>query len=268
MGFDARDAIREADAQRLLHELDGQRALREVSQGLRMNYDVQQHQKMLRDINVRTAEMVRRSVLPSLADFNVRTAAMLRRSVSPPLADFSSHVLRQTSTFAIRDLSYSVAQAFKIHGLVSGYSAEWRLQIVQSIRTPAIQSLLKSAAAFGPIVVSPDFADDAPFDYWPDLQWLFPDTTTEPGDTIDVEELWEEVVAFAQGIAHHHRAKVLLSVISNGTRFLIRVSRHPAGAQAIGGGIGGGIGFAIGGPDGAVIGGATGPIIAYVLTRH
>jgi hypothetical protein len=179
-----------------------------------------------------------------------------------------SDVLKHAGMFGNLGLSSSVAQAFKVHGIASAYSRGWRLQIVQSMRTPAIQSVLKTATAFGPIVVSPDFADDAPFDYWPDLQWLIPDTTTEPGDTIDVEELWEEVVAFAQGIAHHHRVKVLLSVIGNGTRFLIRVSGHPAGAQAIGGGIGGGIGFAIGGPDGAVIGGATGPIISYVLTRY
>jgi hypothetical protein len=138
---------------------------------------------------------------------------------------------------------------------------------VQSIRTPALQSLLKTTTAFGPIVVTPEFEDDTPFDYWPDLQWLLPETTTEPGDAIDVEELWAEVVAIARGIAHHHRTTVLLSVMGNGTRFLIRICKHPVAAEAIGGGIGGSIAFAIGGPVGAAIGGASGPIIAYVIMR-
>ena len=55
--------------------------------------------------------------------------------------------------------------------------------------------------------------------------------------------------------------------MSNGTRFLIRVCKHPVTAEAIGGGIGGSIGFAIGAPVGAVIGGASGPLLAYVITR-
>jgi hypothetical protein len=126
---------------------------------------------------------------------------------------------------------------------------------------------LKTTTAFGPIVVTPDFDDDASFDYWPDLQWLFPDTTTEPEDAIDAEEVWAEVVAIAQGIAHHHRTKVLLSVMGNGKRFLIRICKHPVATEAIGGGVGGSIGFAIGGSVGAAIGGASGPIIAYVIRR-
>ena len=139
---------------------------------------------------------------------------------------------------------------------------------MRSIRTPALQSFLKSATSFGPIVISPDYEDDEPFDYHPDLQgWRIPETATKSGEVLDDEELWTAVVAWAQGIAVHHRTKVLLSVMGNGGGFLIRVCKHPVGGQAIGNGIGGGIGFAIGGLDGAVIGAAAGPIIAYVLKR-
>lgn len=292
MGFDASQFGLDPAARRFLQD---------SSYFLSVNDALRQHQNVLREIvgierirrsvqisaarvagDVRSVEMVRRSVSAPLAQINenFRASRVISESVRRGLPGFSgnlaglsyharmqSEALRYGRMFGNLGLSNSIAQAFKAQGLTSAYGAEWRLQIVQSIRTSALQSLLKTAAAFGPIVVTPDFEDDAPFDYWPDLQWLFPDTTTEPGDATDVEELWAEVVAIAQGIAHHHRTKVLLSVMGNGTRFLIRVCKHPVTAEALGGGIGGSIGFAIGGPVGAMIGGASGPIIAYVITR-
>jgi hypothetical protein len=37
---------------------------------------------------------------------------------------------------------------------------------------------MKAATTFGPIVVSPDYEDDAPFDFHPDVQgWLLPETS-------------------------------------------------------------------------------------------
>src|SRR5215207_1902041 len=37
---------------------------------------------------------------------------------------------------------------------------------------------MKAATTFRPIVVSPDYEDDAPFDYHPDVQgWLLPETS-------------------------------------------------------------------------------------------
>jgi len=84
---------------------------------------------------------------------------------------------------------------------------------VQPICTSALWSTLKAATTFGPIVVSPDYEDDAPFDYHPNLEWLLPETATVSGDTLDDEELWAVMVAIAQGIAHHHRTEALLRVI-------------------------------------------------------
>jgi hypothetical protein len=65
----------------------------------------------------------------------------------------------------------------------------WNLQRVQAVLTPVTRSILKATTTFGPIVVTPDYEDDIPFDYQPDLQWLLPDTTTATEDSIDVEEL-------------------------------------------------------------------------------
>jgi hypothetical protein len=140
-------------------------------------------------------------------------------------ARMQSDVLKQVRMPGYLGLSRSIAQAFKSHGLDSAYSAAWSLRHVQSFRTPALQSMLKTATTFGPIVVSPDY-EDAPFDYHPNLQgWLIPETATESGDAIDVEELWAEVVAFAVGIAQHHHSKVLLRVMrEDGRSFLIQVA--------------------------------------------
>jgi hypothetical protein len=245
--LDGQRVMPEVDAHRLRHALDGQRALREASRGVAMDYDllrrkmmpeVIRNERMLRSVqvsaariagdvrtaemvrrsvstplanfNVRIAETVRRSVSAPLADFNLRAAEMVRRSVSAPLADFSSHVLRQTSTFAIRDLGYSIAQAFEAQDIASAYSEGWRLRVMPYTRTSALQSILRVTSTFGPIVVPPDYDYEAPFDYHPDLQgWRIPETATESGEAIDVEELWAAVVAWAQGIAVHHRTEVL-----------------------------------------------------------
>jgi hypothetical protein len=105
---------------------------------------------------------------------------------------------------------------------------------VQSFRTPALQSLLKSATTFGPIVISPD-AGDAPFDYHPDLQgWLIPETATESGDAIDVEELIKEAYAYAVGIARHHRTRTLLTIVGKHvSAFMIRVAENAVGGLIV-----------------------------------
>jgi hypothetical protein len=141
-----------------------------------------------------------------------------------------SDVLRQVRTLGYPSLSSSLAQAFKSYGLDSAYSAAWSLRRVQSFRTPALESMLKTATTFGPIVVSPNY-EDAPFDYHPSLQgWLMPETATESGDAIDVEKLWAVVVAFAVGIAQHHHSKVLLRVMrEDGRGFLIQVASTVVG---------------------------------------
>jgi hypothetical protein len=214
--------------------LDGQRVLREVSRDLRITYDLQPHQKVLREINVRTAEMVRRSVSASFANFNVRTAEMVKRSVSAPLRDLRYHVLRQTSTFAIRDLSHSIAQAFEAQDIASHYSDSWGLYRAPSFRTSAQRSFPKSSPTFGPIMISPEDRE-APFDYHPKLQgWIIPETATNSRvAAIDVEELVNVVFAYALGIAQHHRTRVLLTVVGkHGGTFLIRAAENTAGGTA------------------------------------
>jgi hypothetical protein len=183
-------------------------------------------------------------------------------------ARMQSDMMKQPKMLGYLGLSRSIAQVFKSQGLDSTYSAAWSLRRVQSFRTPALQSILKATTTFGPILVTPD-EEDAPFDYHPDLQgWLIPETGTESEDVIDVEELWAEVVAFAVGIAQHHHTEVLLSAIGNGHRFLIRVSKHPTIASAIGSGAGTAIGIEIGGDVGTIIGSITAPFIAYWLMRR
>jgi hypothetical protein len=233
--------------------------------------------------DARIAEMGRTIAYTSLTRVRdtLRTSNVLDESMrrvlpglSRNLADLSyyaltqSDVLKQARTLAYLGLSSSIAQAFEVHGFDSASIAAWSLRSVQSIRTSALPPILRAATTFGPIVVSPDYEDDAPFDYHPDLGRLLPETATNSGGATEVQELWVEVVAFAQGIANHHRTKVFLSVMTNGTRFVIRVSKHPAAAGAIGGGISAQIGFEIGGAAGATIAGVTGPLITYLLTRR
>lgn len=97
---------------------------------------------------------------------------------------------------------------------------------MQLIRTSALLSTLKAATTLGPIVISPDYEDDAPSDYHPDLQgWLLPETATESGDAIDVEELRIQMVAIVVSIARHHRTKALIRGLGkDGRTLLIQVA--------------------------------------------
>jgi hypothetical protein len=268
MGFDASEVGRDPDAERLLRS----------SYSPSMNYEVRRLQEMLRSSGIDrrlasfqgsiahgVAQSVARSVTPNVAQSVARSVApSLARSVTPSMA----RSIESLRSAAMSSLSSSIAQAFEVHGFDSASIAAWSLRSVQSIRTSALPPILRAATTFGPIVVSPDYEDDAPFDYHPDLGRLLPETATNSGGATEVQELWVEVVAFAQGIANHHRTKVFLSVMTNGTRFVIRVSKHPAAAGAIGGGISAQIGFEIGGAAGATIAGVTGPLITYLLTRR
>jgi hypothetical protein len=264
MGFDASEVGRDPDAERLLLS----------SYSPSMNYEVRRLQEMLRSSGIdrrlasfqgSIAQSVARSVAPNLARSMAQSIAQsVARSVTPSMA----RSIESLRSAAMSSLSSSIMQSFEVHGFDSASIAAWSLRSVQSIRTSALPPILRAATTFGPIVVSPDYEDDAPFDYHPDLGRLLPETATNSGGATEVQELWAEVVAFAQGIANHHRTKVFLSVMTNGTRFVIRVSKHPAAAGAIGGGISAQIGFEIGGAAGATIAGVTGPLITYLLTRR
>ena len=87
--------------------------------------------------------------------------------------------------------SSTLAQAFEAHGLESAHSAGVDpARRLQSLHTFPPRSVLNAATTFGPIVVSPDYEDDAPFDYHPDLGRLLPETATNTGGATEVEELW------------------------------------------------------------------------------
>jgi hypothetical protein len=248
MGFDASEVGRDPDAERLLRS----------SYSPSMNYEVRRLQEMLRSSGIDRR----------LASFQGSIAHGVAQSVARSVTPSMARSIESLRSAAMSSLSSSIAQAFEVHGFDSASIAAWSLRSVQSIRTSALPPILRAATTFGPIVVSPDYEDDAPFDYHPDLGRLLPETATNSGGATEVQELWVEVVAFAQGIANHHRTKVFLSVMTNGTRFVIRVSKHPAAAGAIGGGISAQIGFEIGGAAGATIAGVTGPLITYLLTRR
>ena len=239
MGFDASEVGRDPDAERLLRS----------SYSPSMNYEVRRLQKMLRSIridpmppslqgsmvpiigDVRSAEMIRRTgVNLSLAVF----PETVRRGVPGLSGNFTglsnyprmqSDVLKQGRMFGNLALSGSIAQAFKLQWISSAHSSAWSLHRVPSVRTPALQSLLKSVMTIGPIVISPD-DEDVPLAYQPDLQgWLIPETATDMKDDIDVEELRIQMVATVVRIARDHRTKALIRGLGkDGRTLLIQVA--------------------------------------------
>jgi hypothetical protein len=297
------------DASEVMREVDGQRILRESAQGLAMNYDLQQRRKMLRSFSgidrmlrsfggidqiareisgvdrrqLAVQGSIARSTVEGLRSAvghsaGVYTSLEKAREILRPYSHLhlQSNVLGQGRMLASLGLSISVAQAFEAHGIASAYSEGWRLQFMRSIRTPALQSILNATTTFGPVVVPPDY-NEAPLDYQPDLRWLLPETATESGEPIDVEEWWAAVVAWAQGLAVYHRTEVLLSVMGNGSRFLIRVCKHPAVQATASGTVAGAIGGTAGGVvsgdvatdaiSNSVSGGAV-ALITYLLSRR
>jgi hypothetical protein len=141
-----------------------------------------------------------------------------------------SDALRYGKMFGNLGLSSYVAQAAQAQSFASINSADWRLRVVHSFRTPALQSILNSSTTFGPIVVSPD--DEAPpSNYHPDLRgWLIPETAAESGELIDVEELLSQVFTFAADKAQQYRSNAFISVVGkSGLRYLVRVSETVVG---------------------------------------
>jgi hypothetical protein len=215
MGFEASEAMRELDRQRVMREVDAQRVLRDSSHVASVSNVLRQYKQLARDLS--GMDWMRRSIqgsiVPAIGD--VWAAEM----------SLSNYARMQSDMLGYRGLRRSIAQAFESHGIDSANIAAWSLRRVQAIRTSALPPILKAATTFGPIVVSPDYKDDAPFDYHPDLGWLIPETATESGDAIDLEGPWPQVVACAQGIAVRHCTEALLSVMGNGRRFVIRLCK-------------------------------------------
>ena len=164
-------------------------------------------------------------------------------------------------------LATSVAESFRFRGLDGFHGSAWSLHRAWLGSNPALSAILKNTTAFGPIVVRPDLEDDAPFDYHPDLRDILPDTGAEPEEDFDLEEWWAEVVAFAQGVAYHHRRAVLLGVTKSG-RVVFQVINHPVTRTAAAGTLFGYFGHEIGGAAGAMFTGGVLPIIVYFLTRR
>lgn len=126
-------------------------------------------------------------------------------SAARPKIDIRPWFNGQTSNVG---LGAEVARAFQTRGLDETLGAAWTLRRVWFGSNPAVRFMLNNTTSFGPIVIPPDYDDDAPFDYHPDLQgWPIPETARDP------EELWAEVVAVAKGIARHHHTEVLLNMM-------------------------------------------------------
>jgi hypothetical protein len=257
MGFDASRAMRGLDTQRL-PILSLPRELQQHHKMFRSLGGIDRMREFVQGSTARNIETLRSAAMSRggvYADL-VKASGTLIRPYKPPtlsyalsesmrrglpgiarnlasLTDYSrmqSDVLKPATMLGSLGMSSSIAQAFESHGLASSNIAAWSLRRVPSVRTPALQSFLKSATAFGPIVVSPDYEDEAPFDYHPDLGRLLPKTATKSGDDTEVEELWAEVVAFAQAIAVDHRTEALLSVIGkDGRNFLVQVASTVVG---------------------------------------
>jgi len=276
MGFEASEVMRElngqrvmreVDAQRVIREVDAQRVLRDSSNVASVSNVLRQYKQLARDLS--RMDWMRRSIqgsmVPAIGD--VWAAEM----------SLSNYARMQSDMLGYRSLRRSIAQAFESQGIDSANIAAWSLRRVQAIRTSALPPILKAATTFGPIVVSPDYEDDAPFDYHPDLGWLLPKTATESGDAIDLEGPWPQVVAFTQGIAVRHGTEALLAVMGNGRRVVIRICKHPAVAGTAAGTLAGAVGGAAGGlVSGDVVtdavtngvSGGVGALIMYLLSRR
>src|SRR5215212_4379492 len=154
MGLDASEVGRDPDAERLLRS----------SYSRSMNHEVRRLQKMLRNIEIDPMlASFQGSIVPAIGD--VRAAEMISNVVpesmrrdllglSGTLRGLSNYprmpsdVLKQARMLASVGLSSSIAQAFNAHGLDSANLAAWILRSVQPVRTPALQSVLKSATTF------------------------------------------------------------------------------------------------------------------------
>jgi hypothetical protein len=267
MGFNASEVMRELDGQRVMREVDAQRVLRDSSHVASVSNVLRQYKQLARDLSGMDwmRGSIQGSMVPAIGDAWAAEMSL------------SNYARMQSDMLGYRGLRRSIAQAFESHGIDSANIAAWNLRRVQSIRTSALPPILKAATTFGPIVVSPDYKDDAPFDYHPDLGWLLPETATESGDAIDLEGPWPQVVAFAQGIAVRHGTEALLTVMGNGRRVVIRICKHPATVGTAAGTVAGAISGAAGGVvsgdvvaeavSGSVNGGV-GALIMYVLTRR
>jgi hypothetical protein len=267
VGFDASEIMQEVDAQRVLRDsssiasmsnslLQYKNIARDLSGVDRMLRSFGGIDQIFRDIRgtdrvlsmarvaggARFAEMNRADLYADLAkhvvpEFARRGLPGLARNLAG-LNDYSrmqSDVLKQARMLGSLGLSSSIAHAFEAHGLDSAHSAAWTLRRVQSLHTSPLRPFLKAAPTFGPIVVSPDYEDDEPFHYHPDLQgWLIPETATESGDAIDIEELIAEAYAYAVGIAQHHHTRALLTIVGkHGSAFVIRVAENVVGGLIV-----------------------------------
>ena len=108
-------------------------------------------------------------------------------------------------------------------------NTKWDMFRVPPYDVSGFRSILKATTTYGPVIVTPE--DDVPpppppSDYTPSLQGvLFPDTRTSSSDATDFEDVWLEVVAFANELARHHHSKVLIRVMGkHGPSFLVQVA--------------------------------------------
>ena len=192
-------------------------------------------------------------------------------SLPPGLASLTRPRIGATSWLAGSvgnvGLANSVAESFRFHGLDSFQGAAWNLRQVRLGNNPGLRALLKNSTIFGPIVVRPDYEDDAPFDYHPDLRDVIPETDSSPEEGFDVEEYWAMVVAFDQGLAYLHHAPVLVNGLKGGARVVFRIVNHHTTRTAAGSTLSTLVGHEIGGLEGVLFTATVTPYLVYLLTQ-
>lgn len=237
MAFDVGRAMQGLEHHEPASLSDVQRSLRDLSRPYSVKDVLRRYREMLREVSGVAKMQKSLQVSAASAAGHVRAAEVVRRGVYAPLADLDSLARLQTGALrqqvrALGDLGRSSvwSHALGLQELTSTYDDAWRIQAVQSLRTPALQYILKSSTTYGPIVISPD-DEDPPFDYHPDLQgWLLPETATHPGGAIDVEELLGQVFDFAADVAQLYDSRVSVSIVGkSGLRYLVRVSETVVG---------------------------------------
>lgn len=113
---------------------------------------------------------------------------------------------------AARQLTFSGASA-QFH-LLSGFHYR---------RSAAFEAAVKVSTSYGPVVVTPEGPTPSPPSQRrsPSREGSMPDTTTQTGDGVLLEDVWEDVMDITRFIAQHHRTKVIVHFIGSNSAELI-----------------------------------------------
>lgn len=85
----------------------------------------------------------------------------------------------------------------------------------------SLRSVFQAATTYGPVVVTPDGPPPPAPDYTPSLQFpTIPDTASSD-DAPTLEDVWAEVMVYAQWVARHHRTKAIVRGIGEDGHIII-----------------------------------------------